>query len=152
VLLVDSELRARAGTSLADPPREVRWFLANYVLLNGYVFVLFAVQGVALLALSSGGTIPGWSGSPIEQVFWYAVGSVFYTAVFFGIPSLLVALLAWRLVTRLVGHPQLTAYFVATVMAVAAAVLIERTEPLVPAILLAAALGYATIVREPGSA
>jgi hypothetical protein len=52
---------------------EARWFLVNYALLNAYCFIVSAVQGVVHLAWSSDGTIPGWSGSPIEQVFWYAV-------------------------------------------------------------------------------
>lgn len=130
-------------------PGEVRWFFVNYLLLNLYVFVLSAIQGVILFA--SYGSVPGWPGSPIEQVFWYAVGSVFYTAVFFGIPVLLVALLAWRLAIRLVGHPRLTAYLVASVLVVAAAIRIERTEPFYLAIVLVAALGFAMIVRAPGS-
>lgn len=129
-------------------PREVRWFFVNYLLLNAYVFVLSAIQGVILFA--SNGSVPGWPGSPIEQVFWYAVGSVFYTAVFFGIPVLLVALLTWRLAIRLVGHPRVSAYLVATALVVAAALRIGRTEPFYLAIVLLAALGYATIVRAPG--
>lgn len=133
-------------------PREAPWFLANYLLLNAYVFVLSAVQGVVLLTSSSDGSIPGWSGSPIEQVFWYAVGSMFFVTMLYGIPVLLVALLAWRLAIRLVGHPRLTAYLVATVLVVAAALRIERTAPFYLAIVLMAALGYATIVRLPGSA
>ena len=63
---------------------------------------------------------------------------------------LLVALLMWRLAIRLVGHPRVTAYLVATVLVVAAALLIERTEPFYLAIALVAALGYAAIVRAPG--
>jgi hypothetical protein len=133
-------------------PREVRWFLVNYVLLNAYVFVLSAGQGAVILASSPDGSIPGWSGSPIEQVLWYAVGSVFYTALLFGIPLLLVGLFAWWLATHVVGHQRLTAYLVAIVMAVAAGLLIARTEPLVWAMVLVAALGFATIVREPGPA
>lgn len=127
--------------------REVRWFLVNYLLLNAYVFVLSAVQGVVLLA--SYGSIPGWSGSPIEQVFWYAVAGVFFVAAFYGIPVLVVGLLAWRLAIRLWGHARLTAYLVATTLVLAAALRIERTEPFYLAIVLVAALGYATIVRSP---
>jgi hypothetical protein len=133
-----------------NAPRDVRWFLANYVLLNAYVLVLSAIQGVILFA--SYGSVPGWPGSPIEQVFWYSIGTVFYSAVFFGIPVLLLALPAWRLAIHLVGHPRLTAYVVATLLVVGAALLIERTEPFYLALVLVAALGYATIVREPGSA
>lgn len=130
--------------------RDVRWFLVNYLLLNAYVFALFAVQGVVLFA--SYGSVPGWSGSPIEQVVSYAGGSLFYTAAFLGIPVLLVALLAWRLAVRLVGHPRVTVYLLATVFVVAAAILFERTEPFYLAIVLVAALGYAAIVRLPDSA
>lgn len=146
VLLMDSKLQD------VNAPREIRWFFVNYGLLNAYVFVLFAVQGVVLLTSSSDGSIPGWSGSLIEQVFLYAVGGVFFTTVFFGIPVLLVALLAWRLAIRFVGHPRLTAYLLATFLVVAAALRIERTEPFYLAIVLVAALGFATIVRLPGSA
>jgi predicted neutral ceramidase superfamily lipid hydrolase len=130
-------------------PREARWFLVNYVLLNAYVFVLSAIQGVVLLTSSSDGSIPGWPGSPIEQVFWYSVSGVFMVAVFYWIPVLLVVLLAWRLAIRLVGHPRLTAYLVTTLLVVAAALRIERTEPFYLAIVLMAALGFATIVRAP---
>lgn len=107
---------------------------------------------MVLITSSSDGSIPGWSGSPTEQVFWYSVGNVFFVTVFYGIPVLLVALLTWRLAIRFVGHPRLTAHLVATFLVVAAALLIERTEPFYLAIVLVAALGYATIVREPGSA
>lgn len=130
-------------------PREARWFFVNYLLLNACVFVLSVVQGVRLFA--SHGSVMGWPGSPIEQVFWYAVGSVFYTAAFFGIPALLVALLAWRLAIRVVGRPRTTAYLVAIAVVVAAALLIERADPVNLAILLVAALGFATIVRAPDS-
>ena len=130
----------------------MRWFVVNYMLLNAYAFVLFAVQGAVLFTSSSDGSIPCWSGSPIEQVFWYAVGSVFFTTLFLGIPVLLVALLAWRLAIRLVSHPRLTAYLVAAFLVVAAAHRIERTEPFYLAIVLVAALGHAAIVRLPNSA
>lgn len=132
--------------------REARWFLLNYVLLNAYAFALSAVHGVVLFTSSSDGSIPGWSGSPIEQVFWYAVGSMFFLTAFYGIPVLLTALLAWRLAIRLLGHPRLTAYLVATVLVVAGALRIEWTEPFYLAIVLMAALGYAAMVRLPGSA
>jgi hypothetical protein len=151
VVLVDSRLRAGARAFLANAPRDVRWFLANYLLLNAYVFVLYAAHGVVLFTSSSDATIAGWSGSAIEQVFWYSIGTVFYSAVFFGIPVLLVALLAWRLAIRLVGHPRLTACVVATLLVVAAALLIERTQAFYLVLVLVAALGYATIVGEPGS-
>jgi hypothetical protein len=128
-------------------PREVRWFLVNYALLNAYVFVLSAIQGVILL--TSSGSILGWSGSPIEQAFWYSVASVFFMALFYGIPVLLVAILVWRVAIHLFGHPRLTAYLVAAFLVVAAALRIERTEPFYLAIVLLAALGYATIVRAP---
>lgn len=127
--------------------REVRWFLMNYLLLNAYVFILSFIQGVIFVA--SYGSVPGWPGSPIEQVFWYSVSGVFMVAVFYGVPVLLVFLLTWRLAIRLVGHPRLTAYLVVTAVVVAAALLIQRTEPFYLAIVLVAALGYATIARAP---
>jgi hypothetical protein len=127
---------------------EVRWFLVNYALLNAYCFALGVIQGIVLLA-SYAGTIPGYGGSQVEQIFWYAIGVVFYWPLVFGIPVLLVALLVWRLAIRLVGRPRLTAYLVATVLVVAAAIRIERTEPPYLAIVLVAVLGYATIVRLP---
>jgi hypothetical protein len=131
-----------------DP--EVRWVLANYVLLNEVYFVVGAVQGTVLLASSTDGTIPGWSGSPIEQVFWYAIAGVFFLSLFFGIPVLAAALLAWRVAIRVVGHPRLTAYIVAAVMVLAATVLIPRTNGLyISLFAVAPALVYATIVRLP---
>lgn len=129
-------------------PSEVRWFLANYASLNAVGVVFGVVQGIVLLA-SYGGTIPGYGGSPGEQVFWYAIGVVFFTTLILGIPVLVVAMVAWRLAIRVVGHPRLTAYLVATVMVVGTALVIERTEPLYLAIVLVVVLAYATIVRLP---
>jgi hypothetical protein len=133
-------------------PSGLRWFLVNDALLNVYVFVLSAVQGVIHLVSSSDGTIPGWSGSPIEQVVSFAATGVLFLSLVSGIPVLVVALAAWVLTIRIVGHPRLTAYLVASVIVVGAAVLIERTEPFYLAIVLAMAFGYATIVREPNRA
>ena len=138
-----------AGLARERMMRDVRWFLVNYLLLNAYVFALFAVQGVVLFA--SYGSVPGWSGSPIEQVVSYAGGSLFYTAAFLGIPVLLVALLAWRLAVRLVGHPRVTVYPWRPSL-LSRQRFFERTEPFYLAIVLVAALGYAAIVRLPDSA
>ncbi|MBA2443803.1 MAG: hypothetical protein H0V49_00495 [Nocardioidaceae bacterium] len=127
---------------------EARWFLVNYLLLNAVCFVFAVLDGLVLMA-TYGGSIPGWDGSPVQQLLFYALTFVMFLPFVFGIPVLLVALLAWRLAIRLVGHPRLTAYLVATIMVVWAAILIERTEPLYLAIVLVAVLAYATIVRLP---
>lgn len=127
---------------------EARWFIANYLLLNAVAFAFFVVLGIVVQA-SFGGTIPGYGGSPIEQIFWHAVGGLFLLTLPLGIPALAVTLTAWRLATRLVGHSRLTAYLVGTLVVLIAAYLIERTEPLYLAIVLVAVLGYATIVRLP---
>ena len=127
---------------------EVRWFLVNYALLNAYFFVFAMLNGLVLMA-SYGGSIPGWDGSPVQQLLFHALTFVMFFPLVFGIPVLLVALLVWRLAIRLVGHPRLSAYVVATVLVVAAAIRMERTEPLYLAIVLVAVLGYATIVRLP---
>ncbi len=133
--------------------REARWFLVNYVLLNAYAFVLSALVGVVLLTSSPDRSISGWSGSPIEQVFWYAVGSMFFLTVVYGVPVLLAALVAWGVAILCLGHPRLTAYLVAGVLVLAIAFGTERAEPLYLALTLIAALGFATIVRLPhGSA
>jgi hypothetical protein len=129
---------------------EVRWFFVNYALLNALGFVVGVVWGAVLLAASPYGSIPGWTGLPIEQVFWYGVAVVFYVPLVFGIPLLCVALLAWRAAIRVAGHPRSSAYLVAAVNVLAAAILIPRTSPIVIALLVAAPLfTYATIVRRP---
>jgi len=103
---------------------EARWFLVNYLLLNAVCFVFAVLDGLVLMA-TYGGSIPGWDGSPVQQLLFYALTFVMFLPFVFGIPVLLVALLAWRLAIRL-GHPRLTAYLVATIMVVGAALLIER--------------------------
>jgi hypothetical protein len=85
-------------------------------------------------------------------LLFYALTFVMFLPLVFGIPVLLVALFAWRLAIRLLGRPRLTAYLVGAVLVAAAAVRIERTEPLYLAIVLVAVLGFATIVRLPPSA
>jgi hypothetical protein len=132
-------------------PAEARWFLANYALLNVFCFLFGVLIGLVLMA-SSGGSIPGWNGPPLEQLLFYGLSFVVFLSLVFGVPVLLIGLLAWRLAIRLVGHPRLSAGVVATAMAVGAAIVVERTEPLYLAMVLAAGLGYATIVRLPPSA
>jgi hypothetical protein len=127
---------------------EARWFVVNYALLNAYCFVFAVLDGLVLMA-TYGGSIPGWDGSPVQQLLFYALTFVMFLPLVFGIPVLVVALLAWRLMVHLVGHPRLTAYLVGVLMLIAAAILIERTEPIYLGIVLVAVLGYATIVRLP---
>ena len=127
---------------------EVRWFLVNYALLNAYCFIFAVLDGLVLMA-TNGGSIPGWDGSRVQQLLFNALTFVMFLPLVFGIPVLLVTLLAWRLAIRLVGRPRLTACVVATVLVIAAAIRIERTEPLNLAIVLVAVLGFATIVRLP---
>jgi hypothetical protein len=127
---------------------EARWFVVNYALLNAYCFVFAVLNGLVLMA-AYGGSIPGWDGSPIQQLLFYALTFVMFLPLVFGIPVLVVALLAWGLAIHLVGHPRLTAYVVGALMVIAAAIIIERTEPVYLGIVLVAVLGYATIVRLP---
>lgn len=127
---------------------EARWFDVNYALMNAYCFIFAVLNGLVLMA-TYGGSIPGWDGSPVQQLLFYALTFVMFLPLVFGIPVLVVALLAWRLAIHLVGRPRLTAYVVGGLMVIAAAILIERTEPVYLGIVLVAVLGYATIVRLP---
>src|SRR5205814_5660055 len=91
-------------------------------------FAISAGQGTILLLASPDGSIPGWGGTPIEQLFWYALGGALLVVVPFGIPVLAIALFAWRLIVRTIGRPRLSAFLEATVIVVAAAVLIPRAS------------------------
>jgi hypothetical protein len=131
---------------------EGRWFLVNYVLLNALGFVLGLGQGAMLLASASAcdGSIPGWTGSPVEQLFWYAVAVVFYVPLILGIPLLAIALIPWRIAIRIAGHPRLAAYVEAAVIILAAAILTPRTAELSVWLWVAIPLfAYAAIVRRP---
>lgn len=111
-------------------------------------FVVGFAQGAAILFLE--GSIPGWSGPPIEQVLWHAVAVVVFLTLTFGLPALAVALLGWRLAIRAFGHPRPTAFVIAGLAVVAAAFLIPRTDAIHIVFLVGVpALVFAAIVREP---
>ncbi len=129
---------------------EVRWFLANYALLLAVWFVLAVLQGIALMATSPDGSIPGWSGPPVVQLLNYGLGVVLFIPLILGIPPLVVTLLVWRLAIRLVGHPRLTAYLLAAIAVLATALLVPHTSPIAVAFWAALpAFAYATILRRP---
>ena len=124
----------------------------NYVLLNALGFVLGLGQGAMILASASDGSIPGWTGSPVEQLFWYAVAVVFYVPLILGIPLLAMALIPWRIAIRIAGHPRLAAYVEAAVIILAAAILTPRTTELSVWLWVAIPLfAYAAIVRRPAA-
>jgi hypothetical protein len=56
----------------------VKTQLTIYLVLNVVAFLGWALVGGSIQ--SSAGGIPGYAGSPAEQVFWYAVGSTVFTA------------------------------------------------------------------------
>jgi hypothetical protein len=117
---------------------ELRWFLANYALLNALWFGIGLVWGAVLITTSSDGSIPGYSGSGSEQVFWWAVGVVFFGPLVMGVPLLACALLVWRVAIRVAGHPRLAAYSLAAAIVVAATVLMTRTDDLSISLIVAA--------------
>lgn len=124
----------------------------NYALLNVLCFILGLGQAALLRASSSDGSIPGWTGSPIEQAFWFAVAGVFSLTLIFGIPLLVPALVAWRIGIRIAGRPRLIALVEGAVITVAAAILIPRTTVLSIVLWVAVPLfAYAAIVRLPPS-
>jgi hypothetical protein len=81
-------------------------------------------------------------------VFWFAVGVVFFLPLILGVPLVALAMLAWRMTIRVVGHARLAAYLLAASIVVAAAVLIPRTDAVEIALLVAQpTFAYATIGR-----
>jgi hypothetical protein len=128
---------------------EVLWFLANYGLWNLYVFVLAIAQGFWLMS-SFNGSIPGWTGSPIEQLVMYALTVVLVTSLIPGLPVLVVGLIAWRVLMRVVRHPRLSAASVIVGMtALVAALLGEAARPEYAALVLLLAMPFAFVLRLP---
>jgi hypothetical protein len=128
---------------------EVSWFLANYGLLNLYVFVLAIGQGLWLMS-SFNGAIPGWTGSPIEQLVMYALAVVLYTSVVLGFPVLVVGLVAWRALIRVVGNPRSSAAVVIVGMtASVTAFLGQTTRPEHVVLGLLLAMPFAAVLRLP---
>lgn len=128
---------------------ELSWFLANYGLLNLYVFILAIGQGLVLMA-SWGGAIPGWTGSPIEQLASYGLSVMLFTSAVIGVPILAISLVAWRAVFRLAGHPRLWAVMVICITTAVLATLFgdhARTEYVL--LVLCLMLPFAAIVRLP---
>ncbi len=81
-------------------------------------------------------------------MFWFAVGVVFFLPLILGVPLVALAMLAWRMTIRVVGHARLAAYLLAASIVVAAAVLIPRTDAVEIALLVAQpTFAYATIGR-----
>ena len=60
----------------------VKTLLITYLVLNVVAFLGWALVGVSIQ--STAGGIPGYAGSPAEQIFWYAVGSTVFTTTTFG--------------------------------------------------------------------
>lgn len=129
--------------------REASGILTNYCLLNAIGFALGAVQGTALLARSSDGSIPGWAGSQVDQVLWYAVAVVVFLPLTFGIPVLAVTSLAWRIAIELFGHARVAAYGIATVVVVGGAWAVPRADLGELALASVAVFAFATVVRQP---
>ena len=51
---------------------------------NLIAYVVSVAAGSSLLSASSDSTIPGFHGPAYEQIFWFAVGSTYFTTGFFG--------------------------------------------------------------------
>lgn len=131
MLLVSSTLDVHGPVATRSRAvAEVRWFLANYMLLNAVWFVIGLVLGGVLIATSADGTIAGSSRSAIEQVFWFAVGVVVFLPLIAGLPLLAMGLLVWRALIRLIGRPRLAAYLLVGFIVIGEAVLIPRSAPL----------------------
>jgi hypothetical protein len=66
-----------------------------YLAVNVGALLFWALYGV-VTSLAPHGRIDGYSGSAVEQVIWYAVGSTLFTTAAFGLPVLAVArVIAW---------------------------------------------------------
>jgi hypothetical protein len=138
MILVSSTLR-----------REGRWVSGNYALLNAVGLALGIVHGTVLMATSTDGSIPGWTGSPVEQVIWYAVEVVVFLPLIFGLPALILLSAVWRAAIAFVGHPRIAAYGIAAVAVVSGLLLIPRPDFGEMALAAAAVIAFATIVRPP---
>lgn len=79
VLLMSSSFRAR-----------LRQLVGIYVAVNLCALLVWAVYGVATGLVPHGG-IDGYSGSAVEQLAWYAIGSTLFTTAVFGLPVLIAA-------------------------------------------------------------
>jgi hypothetical protein len=96
------------------------------------------------------GTIPGWSGSPIEQVVSYALTFVLFTSAVLGVPILAIALVAWRALLQLGGHPRLWAFIViGATTSVLAALLGDRARLEYVLWVLGLMVPFAAVVRLP---
>jgi hypothetical protein len=127
---------------------EFVWFGRNYLLLNGVAFFGWLAYGAFLV--SKDGSIPGFGGTPIEQVFWFAFGSVAFTTAIIGVPILAIALVLWRLVVRVSGHPRAVA-FAGAGLASIVAIVVANPQGIVIALLAAVlpAFVYAGLARLP---
>ena len=74
-----------------------------FVVVNGLAFLGWLAAGTYQLANSVDGSIAGWTGSYVEQAFWYAVGSTLFTTAAFGVPVLLAALVTLAVIGRTTG-------------------------------------------------
>ena len=54
-----------------------RRLVLAYFVINALALLGFMAVGAYTLARS--GSIPGWRGSPVEEVFWYGVGATAFT-------------------------------------------------------------------------
>jgi len=79
-----------------------------YLVINGLALLAWMAVGAYTLATSVGGTIPGWSGSPVEQVFWYGIGSTFFTTTTFGLGVLLAVVLVLAVLDKVSGPDRST--------------------------------------------
>ena len=80
------------------------------------------------IAASTDGSLAGWSGPAVEQVFWWAVGIVVFGPLVLGIPVLVVSLVIWRLLTRALGHSRRSAFLVAAIGVLLAVTFIPRAD------------------------
>lgn len=74
-----------------------------YLLVNVAAFLAWLAVGAYHLINSVDGNIPGWTGGPVDQVFWYAVGSTYFTTAAFGLPVLIGALVVVAIADKLTG-------------------------------------------------
>ena len=139
VLLVSSTLSS-----------EVRWFLSNYAIVILGVFMFGLVQGGSMIAASTDGSLAGWSGPAVEQVFWWAVGIVVFGPLVLGIPVLVVSLVIWRLLTRALGHSRRSAFLVAAIGVLFAVTFIPRADMQnIVLFVVVPAFTFAAVARPP---
>ena len=131
--------------------RWARLYLVNLALLYMVAFAAGLAWGALATATSSDSAVAhGWTGSPPEQVFWWAVAFIVFLVSWTAPPVLGLAMLVHGVLATALGHPRLCAYLLALLFVVILVLLTPTSKPVfVVGLATPAALAYATIARLP---